>query len=195
MPADGYVNTRGFNIKVTFKSANAEPTNFAAADLSTSSTWTIRDVIGSGFVYTALVLPPADAASDVNDEVIQIASGATVTIKGGNAEVAIYSQPNADGPDADTTPDTGPAADKANPTKAVVTLDVTSPEIQDGIDNSDPNALDPDETATSNQTNGNRSSPFTLALDGQNHFVSFLRLLLMPPMTPQPLSSLLIQMS
>ena len=145
--ADGYVNTRGFNIQVTFKSANAEPTNFAAADLSTTNSWTIRDVVGSGFVYTALVLPPAGSTSDVDNEVIQIATGATVTIKGGNAEVAIYSQPNADGPDADTDPDTGPAADKANPTKAVVTLDVTSPEIQDGISNTDPPNPDPNETA------------------------------------------------
>ena len=131
--ADGYVNTRGFNIAVTFSSTGGTPTDFGSTNINVSADgWTARDVSGSGLSYTALILPPSNATSDTLNVVISITGNTAVA--GVTGAQAIYSQPNADGPDPDTNPDTGPAADRANPTKAVVSLDVTGPKFGDGGD-------------------------------------------------------------
>ena len=78
-------------------------------------------------MYEALILPPSDATSgtDYVNQVISVSG--EVTVVDGDGNRAIYSQPNADGAD-----DTNAEANRANPTKAVVNLDVTPPALVDG---------------------------------------------------------------
>ena len=97
---DGYVGTDSFNIKITFSGAGGTPTNFDAENISISAgnTWLVRDVAGSGLVYTARILPPSNAQTDAPNVVITLEG--TVTVDDDDKdEKTIFVPENADGDD------------------------------------------------------------------------------------------------